>query len=95
VKYTKTTPCTDCPFLEGTERGFTDERLAEFASGEFPCHKTADATDDEFFATRNSVHCAGALICLEKRNLSRQMMRITERFGMYDHTKLDMEAPVR
>lgn len=95
MKYTKTTPCTDCPFLEGTERGFTDERLAEFASGEFPCHKTAKVTDGGFTATNNSLHCAGALIYLEKRNAPHQMMRIVERLGLYDYSKLNMEAPVR
>lgn len=97
MNYTKTTPCKDCPFLEGTEQGYSDRRLREFASGEFPCHKTA-AIDDEtgnFLATRQSQHCAGALIYLEKRNAPHQMMRIAERLGMYDQTALDMEAPVR
>jgi hypothetical protein len=95
VKYTKTTPCTDCPFLEGTERGFTDERLEGFASGEFPCHKTAEVTDGEFKAKRKSLHCAGALIYLEKRERPHQMMRICERLGLYDRFALDMTAPVR
>ena len=100
MKYTKTTPCPDCPFLQGTEHAYTDRRLRQFASGEFPCHKTAnletrqDGTS-EFTAKTNSVHCAGALIYMEKRNASHQMMRIRERLGEYDYIKLNMEAPVR
>ncbi len=95
MKYTKRTPCPDCPFLRGTEQAFTDHRLHQFASGEFPCHKTAKIQDGGFTATRESVHCAGALIYLEKRNAPHQMMRIAKRIGMYDHTQLDMEASVR
>jgi hypothetical protein len=75
--------------------GFTEQRLNDFASGEFPCHKTADATDSEFKANRKSLHCAGALIYLEKRERPHQMMRICERLGLYDRFALDMTAPIR
>jgi hypothetical protein len=97
MKYTMTAPCDECPFLDtpNMQRGFTLRRLAEFASGQFPCHKTADNTDEGFTANANSVHCAGALIFLEKRELPNQMMRICERLGFYDASKLDMEANVR
>ena len=79
------------------KRGFTLKRLREFASGEFPCHQTADADneDSEYRATDKSIHCAGALIFNEKRNTPHQMMRISERFGGYDLRKLNMDAPVR
>lgn len=78
-------------------RGFSLRRLKEFASGEFPCHQTADADNDEseYRATEKSVHCAGALIWNEKRNSPHQMMRICERTGSYDMSKLNMDAPVR
>ena len=95
MQYTKTDPCADCPFLRGTEHAYTDRRLMQFARGEFPCHKTAKLEDGGFMATKTSVHCAGALIYLEKRNKPNQMMRICERLGMYDHTKLNMGADVR
>lgn len=95
MNYTKTKPCSDCPFLQGTEGAFSVQRLEEFASGEFPCHKTADVTDGEFKANRRSLHCAGALIYLEKRERPHQMMRVCERLGLYDRFALDMEAPVR
>jgi hypothetical protein len=99
VKYTMTTPCAECPFLKSMARGFTIKRLREFADeGAFPCHKACDADDDsgEFVARDdNTPACAGALIFNEKRNRPNQMMRIAERLGMYDRTKLNMEAPVR
>ena len=97
MKYTMTTPCDQCPFLDNEQmrRGFTLSRLRQFASGEFPCHKTADETDEGYVANGDSVHCAGALIFLEKRDAPHQMMRICERLGFYDMTKLNMDAPVR
>ena len=97
MKYTMTTPCDTCPFTERLAHGFTLKRLNEFAQGEFPCHKTADEDEEnsEFVATEDSVHCAGALIFLEKRKKTHQMMRIMERLGKYDFSKLDMKASVR
>lgn len=100
MKYTATKPCADCPFLESNAESYGLERLSQFASGDFPCHKTATLVEDddsgvaEFHATKNSVACAGALIFCEKRNAPNQMMRIAERLGMYDHTILDMTSPV-
>ena len=99
MNYTQTTPCKECPFLKSMKHGFTMDRLEEFASGEFPCHKSATLDEDdgfgEYVANKKSVHCAGALIFNEKRKQPHQLMRIAERLGMYDHTKLDMTAPVR
>jgi hypothetical protein len=95
MHYNMTKPCAECPFLKAHQRGYTMKRLKEFASGEFPCHKTADGDSGSFKAKRNSEHCAGALIFLEKRHQSHQMMRICERLGMYDYRKLDMTSPVR
>ena len=97
MKYTMTSPCDQCPFLNNAQmkRGFSLRRLKEFAGGEFPCHKTANATDEGYIANENSVHCAGALIFNEKRDRPHQMMRICERLGFYDMRKLDMGAPVR
>lgn len=99
MKYTLTTPCDACPFLNTPEmkRGFSLRRLKEFASGEFPCHLTAEINDKsgDYEATQKSVHCAGALIFNEKRETPHQMMRICERLGFYDMTKLNMKADVR
>lgn len=97
MKYSQTTPCKECPFLNSMKRGFTIKRLSEFASNEFPCHKSATLDDEnsEYVANNKSVHCAGALIFNEKRNKPNQMMRIAERLGIYDYTKLDMKADIR
>jgi hypothetical protein len=100
MDYTMTAPCDQCPFLKKMSRGFRLQRLEEFAAGAFPCHKTADEveTEDggvEFHANANSKHCAGALIYNEKRGRANQMMRIVERLGLYDASKLNMSAKVR
>lgn len=100
MKYSMSSPCDACPFLRSMAHGFTMRRLKEFASGEFPCHKTARLSEDDidgggYEATEDSVHCAGALIFNEKRETPNQMMRICERLGFYDMRKLNMDAPVR
>lgn len=86
-------PCDECPFLK--DSGFKVARLKQFASGDFPCHKACDVDDETGgFVARNSKtpHCAGALIFNERHNRPHQMMRIAERVGMYDRTKLDMSV---
>lgn len=98
MKYSMTSPCDACPFLNtpNMKRGFTLRRLREFASGEFPCHQTATADEDgDYHENGKSLHCAGALIFNEKRETPNQMMRICERLGMYDASKLDMGANIR
>ena len=78
--------------------GFTLKRLWELiGEGSFHCHNTGDQEKEtgDYIATENSLHCAGALIFLEKRNKPNQMMRIAERLGIYDRTKLNMKAKVR
>ncbi len=96
--YSMTKPCDQCPFLKKNSKSYGLRRLRELASGSFPCHKTAECYEDnevsEFRATTKSLHCAGALIFCEKRNAPNQMMRIAERLGMYDRTKLDMSSVV-
>lgn len=99
MKYSMTEPCDQCPFLIGG--GFTWDSLVAHASGEFACHKTCKIEEDEdgfggTFVARNenTPHCAGALIFLEKQNAPHQMMRICERLGFYDASKLNMDAKV-
>ena len=100
MQYTMTTPCDECPFLKKLSHGFTMTRLRQFTFGEFPCHKTAEEREHEdggsdFIASDRSLHCAGALIFMEKRGITHQMLRITERLGLYDRTKLNIKAKVR
>lgn len=97
MKYTLTEPCDACPFLKGS--GFKMAALRAHAAGEFACHKACDVDEETggFVEKANgkTPHCAGALIFLEKRNQPHQMMRICERFGDYDRTKLNMKANVQ
>ena len=95
MKYTMYEPCDACPFLKGS--GFTYRSLTQHASGEFACHKACDLDNhDNYVEKKNgkTPHCAGALIFLEKLGKPHQMMRICERIGLYDHTKLNMNASV-
>ena len=94
MNYAMTEPCDACPFLKGS--GFTWRSLVQHASGAFACHKTCGLDNDTgtYEPKKKSLHCAGALIFLEKHNKPHQMMRICERFGMYDRSKLSMDAPV-
>jgi len=97
MRYDLTKPCDLCPFRNDEKRLFVHpSTLERMASGEFCCHKTGQVSEDgeAIEPTEKSQHCAGALIMLEKMERPHQMMRICERLGMYDRTKLDMKAPV-
>lgn len=92
-----TTPCSNCPFRRKGGIRLLVERIQEIAGiflgggrGEFPCHRTTvpDNDDGDLVETAESQHCAGALIFAEKNDSPTQMMRICERLGMYDRTKL-------
>jgi hypothetical protein len=102
VKYTKTEPCDNCPFRSDKpfhlRPGRVKEIMRSLVRGDFPCHKTTVHRESkeggDRVVTDKSLHCAGALILLEKLEQPSQMMRICERMGMYDRTKLKMNAPV-
>lgn len=100
MNYTLTTPCKNCPFLR-TENYLTKGRVRElkqellYNQGTFSCHKTNGYDNDgDAIETDKSQHCAGAMILLEKLGKPNQMMRISERLGMYDMRKLNMKANV-
>ena len=104
MKHEMTKPCDNCPFRTDVKPYLRPGRVEEivdslYAQQSFPCHKTTDHVDDDeegpiAVTTKDSQQCAGAMILLEKMGRSTQMMRIDERFGGYDRTKLDMDAPV-
>lgn len=103
MNYDMTKPCEKCPFRTDCPKGWLGaSRAAEIAAGittaqqSFPCHKTIEFDDDgeNKLGNKSEQHCAGALILLEKLEQPNQMMRICERLGLYDRTKLDMEQPV-
>ena len=99
MKYDLRKPCDNCPFRSDITPFIRPDRAEEIASsdGEFPCHKTTEFSDEEDPEPINrdaEHHCAGFLILREKIEQPSQMMRICERLGLYDRTKLDMDAPV-
>lgn len=94
-------PCKDCPFR--TDNNFilnvdrVDEICHSITAGDqsFTCHKTSHFDEDgQPYPHKKEQHCAGALIMLEKMDDPNQMMRVAERCGFYDRTKLDMDSPV-
>lgn len=100
MKYDLTRPCPECPFsLADTAVRLTRDRAHEIVQAilnqdaSFPCHKTVDYDDDEDGndgrTVATSQHCAGAMRFLEDRNRPNQMMRIAERLGFYDASKLE------
>lgn len=101
--YALTTPCKNCPFRTDIRPYLMPERIREIEQAlvraEFPCHKTTSRDEEDdcesgHIPKGGEIHCAGALILLEKLERPSQMMRISERLGMYDRRKLDMAAPV-
>lgn len=102
MKFDLIRPCGNCPFRTDCLSGWLGENRAEdiahSLTGQdktFPCHKTT-STDEkgDTIETRDSQHCAGAMIMLEKLENPNQLMRIAERLRMYDRFKLDMDADV-
>lgn len=97
MRYDLTKPCDLCPFRNDEGQLYVHpSRLEGMASGEFCCHRTGEYDDEtgNIEPTPKSQHCAGALIFNEHREEPHQMMRICERIGRYDRTKLDMKSPV-
>jgi hypothetical protein len=104
VKFSMTVPCGNCPFRKTGGIRLHPSRAREIGKmmlhpggGMFPCHKSvdyekADPDSGDHAPTPGEVHCAGALIFAEKNGNATQMMRISERFGDYDHRKLTDES---
>lgn len=105
MKFDLHSPCKSCPFRRDV-RGFIHPERAEeiieailYRDQTFTCHKTVDydrMPDDaeDYLPGDKDQHCAGATIFLEKQERPNQMMRIAERLGFYDRSKLKMDAPV-
>lgn len=101
MKFDMKTPCLQCPFRSDVHLYISADRAEEILDAitnggqTFACHKTTEFADDgEHVPSAGEQHCAGALILLEKIERPNQMMRIMERLGEYDRTRLDMDAPV-
>ncbi|MFS0883264.1 hypothetical protein [Metabacillus niabensis] len=83
-------PCKDCPFIKGSSTNVTlsEGRIEGIVKDlrndmSFTCHKTLDKPKLE------QQHCAGAMIFLEKEDRPNQIMRIAERIGLYDRSRLE------
>lgn len=98
-------PCANCPFRTDIVPFLTPGRVQQLEQelvgrqASFACHKTLDyerrGMHGELGAdTKNTQHCAGAMILLEKIGRANQWMRWMERLGGYDMKKLDMGSPV-
>ena len=93
MKYDLRTPCSNCPFRSDVKPYIRPERVEEIIGQEFSCHKTTTCKERDNDHSE-AQHCAGSLILHEKMAQPHQMMRIMERLGGYDRTKLDMYASV-
>jgi len=89
MRFDMKTPCVDCPFIEGSSTNTTlrEGRLEGIVQdimhgASFICHKTLELNSTE------QQHCAGAMLYLEREEQPNQIMRIAERLGRYDHSKL-------
>lgn len=95
--YKLTRPCADCPFRSDRPFYLGAERVAEIQEATnlypFGCHNTVDYDGDKP-AEYVQAHCAGALILREKLGRPSLVMRLARQCGVYDPTRLDMDAPV-
>lgn len=98
-------PCHNCPFRNDRFFYLGADRARQIArsirsGGSFSCHKTTeyrpidDNGGEDMVATSASKFCGGALATLEREGQPNQIMRIADRLGLYDPTKLDPDAPV-
>ena len=80
--FDRNVPCSTCPFRRVGEhaiRGLGCRRATEIAEclkndGTFTCHSDVNGKD----------HCVGAGMILEKTDNPNEVMRISERLGLYD-----------
>ena len=97
MNYNLKKPCENCPFRSDKLFPLHPERIEEIAygNGEFACHKTVDYSGDGGGVVKEkSEHCAGLLIMLEHMGQPHQLMRISERLGLYSRHTLDIDSPV-
>lgn len=99
-------PCPKCPFRTDVGPYLRPERTTEIATaiqqgGAFACHETTvyeESTEEDGWGEMvdgpDSKICAGSLIVMEKMGQPNQDARLAERLGMYDPSRLDMDAPV-
>lgn len=92
-------PCADCPFIKGGHmlESLSDGRMEDiltdvfYKDGFFSCHKTVDYTSDISKLTPKSNFCAGALLALDKANLTNANLntRLGRMLKVYDPKNLE------
>jgi hypothetical protein len=94
-------PCDQCPFRQDTLRGWLgEERAREIAQSvvewdrTFPCHKTVTHDDDDPQDTEAEQHCAGALQFVLSYGWPNWRLRLAQRMGLWDPTRLRTHIPV-
>lgn len=86
MNYNRKKPCGNCPFLDSPKAVRLHPARAEeigynmlsSGGGDFVCHKGLDKPE------RERSHCAGAIRFALKHDNMTQMMRISQRLGMFD-----------
>jgi hypothetical protein len=98
-------PCGDCPFRSDKPGYLKPERIRSILGGghgrahwpavSFPCHKTIDYVgDDRAVIPPTAQQCAGVMIILTREGRPNDAMQIAQRLGLWNPSRLDMEAPV-
>jgi hypothetical protein len=94
VKFDLIRPCAHCPFRSDYAFGLRPGRCAEIAAALFEqdltflCHETTRLPEDQ------QQHCAGALILHEKLGRPNWRIRFAANLGLFDPSRLHLEAPV-
>ena len=107
MKFDLTSPCGNCPFRNDRGPfGLHPQRIRGILGGgkgkswwpatSFPCHKTVDYDDEDGkgIVGPNAQQCAGVMIILHREKRPNDAMQLGERLGLWDPSKLDMDAPV-
>lgn len=98
MKFDLKKPCKDCPFVCGSSinKSLAEGRIEEIVhsivneDASFTCHKTLGYDGKKV----DHQHCAGATIYLERigeYGRPNQVLRIAERLGLYDRTKMELD----
>lgn len=87
-------PCAHCPFRRDIapyiSAGKAQSIIESLQAGQsFVCHETICCVNP----TRR-LHCAGALIIMQKSGVANTWVQLCQRLGFDDLEKLDMDAPV-
>ncbi len=104
MKFNLHKPCTDCPFRKDIAFFLPEARRQEIANSlrndqVFQCHKTSSGEwDDDFnyYPTGDEIHCAGALIIMQKNGEigANWPLRFAVGLGILNVDALDLGAPV-